>query len=214
MFVTISRQYAAGGSEVARAVAESLDWTVVDNAFIDQIAERSGYAPDYVESLEERMPTFMERFAQSSALSFPEYLISTPNMIDEPDAIRLARITRDLVAELGRQDRIVLVGRAAAAVLASERDAVHVKLVAPVAYRVRQAVDRLGLSEDEAPRVLEDTDLNRERYHQELYGRDWNDAVNYHIVLNTEALGTDGAAELIVARAHSLGWTNGPGGGK
>ena len=206
MFVTISRQYAAGGSEVAQKVADALEWTVVDNAFIDQIAERSGYAPDYVESLEERLPTFLERFAQSSALSFPEYLISTPSMIDEPDAIRLARMTRDLVAELGRQDRIVLVGRAAAAVLASEQDAIHVRLVASVEHRIRQAIERLGLPPKEAPRILEDTDLNRERYHQELYGRDWNDAVNYHMVLNTEALGPDGAAELIVTRARRLGW--------
>ena len=38
MFITISRQFAAGGSQVARQVAEELDWRVVDDAFIEEIA--------------------------------------------------------------------------------------------------------------------------------------------------------------------------------
>ena len=37
---------------------------------------------------------------------------------------------------------------------------------------------------------------------------DWEDPVNYHLVLNTAALGYDGAAALIVARARELGWTS------
>ena len=71
MFITISRQYAAGGSRVAALVAKKLVWSVVDNAFIDEIASRTGYARDDVENLEERVPSFLERLAQSSALSFP-----------------------------------------------------------------------------------------------------------------------------------------------
>ena len=45
----------------------------------------------------------------------------------------------------------------------------------------------------------------RARYNREYYHRDWNDPVNYHMVLNTEALGFDGAAEMIVARARGMG---------
>ena len=36
----------------------------------------------------------MERFAQSSALSFPEFLVSTPSAIEEPEARKLAHISR------------------------------------------------------------------------------------------------------------------------
>ena len=118
MFITLSRQFAAGGSEVAALVADTLGWTVIDNAFIDEIASRTGYSREDVESLEERVPTFMERLAQSSALSFPDVMLSTPQLTDEPEQRKLARLSRDLVAELGRRDRMVFVGRAAAAVLA------------------------------------------------------------------------------------------------
>ena len=206
MFITISRQFAAGGSEVSRRVAEELGWKVVDDAFIEEIAARTGYTPEDIKGLEERVPSFMERFAQSSAISLPENLLSSPSWIDQPDTIKLAHVSRELVQELGREDRVVLVGRAAAAVLARESSAIHVRLVASVEYRVRQAIQRLGHSETEAQARVAETDRNRELYHRDLYGRDWNDPVNYHMVLNTEAIGPDAAAELIVARARQLGW--------
>ncbi len=206
MFITISRQYAAGGSKVASLVAAALDWTVVDDDFVEQLSARSGLTPDDVAGLEERVPTFFERMAQSSALSFPEYMSQTPELLEEPTALKLAKISRQLVSELGRNDRMVFVGRASAAVLARVTDVLHVRLVASEAHRIRNAVDRLGVPEAEASKVLDTTDRNRERYHRELYNRDWNDPVLYHLVLNTELLGVDGAAKLIVARARDLGW--------
>ena len=206
MVITISRQYMAGGSDVASRVAEALGWTVVDDALIDAVAERSGFSPEDVKTLEERVPSFMERFAQSSALSSPENLLSTPSAIEEPATIQLAHVTRAVIEELGGRERLVFVGRAAAAVLARERNAIHVRLVASLESRVQEAIRQLGVSEDEARATVEERDRGRERYHKELFGRDWNDSVNYHLVLNTEILGRAGAAELIVARARALGW--------
>src|SRR5437867_11967308 len=43
--ITITRQYAAGGSDVARLVAAALDWTVIDNEFVDAVPRRAGLAP-------------------------------------------------------------------------------------------------------------------------------------------------------------------------
>jgi len=206
MFITISRQYASGGSDVAAIVAEALGWTVIDDDFVDRLSERSGLTPDDVASLEERVPTFLERLAQSSALSFPEYLSTTPEVLDEPGELKLAKLSRELVAELGRRDRMVFVGRACAAVLGREADALHVRLVASADFRVRYAVEHLGVAKEEAEGLLETTDHNRERYHREFYQRDWSDPTLYHFVLNTEWLGIEAAARVVVARAKELGW--------
>jgi len=48
MLITISRQYGAGGSEVARMVAPRLGWTVVDNEIVDRVAHLAGRTPDVV----------------------------------------------------------------------------------------------------------------------------------------------------------------------
>jgi cytidylate kinase len=206
LLITISRQYLAGASAVAMQVAEALGWTVIDDAFIHAIAERLGYSDEDVRSLEERVPSFLERFAQSSAFSLPEVLLAAPESFDEPETIKLAHATRRFVEELGHRDRIVLVGRAAAAVLASEREALHVRLVASLDHRVAEAVARLGLDPAAAREAVEARDRARARYHRELYDRDWNDPVHYHMVLNTEALGLSGAAEVVIGRARALGW--------
>lgn len=206
MLITISRQYLAGAADVARRIAAQLDWTVVDDDFIDAIAQKSGLSKDDVQSLEESVPTFLERFAQSSALSFPEFLVSTPTAMEEPDAVKLAHMTRELIEDLGRRDRIVMVGRAAAAVIARESEVLHVRLVASREYRIGLAMHELGLGEAEAAASVDERDLSRAWYHKENYGSDWNDPVHYHVVLNTELLGTDGAADLVTARARALGW--------
>jgi cytidylate kinase len=206
MFVTISRQYAAGGSLVARRVAESLGWDVVDNEFVDELARRSGFSAAEVTELDERVPTFFERFAHSSALSLPEYLATTPGALEEPGAEKLARLSRELVEELGRRDRMVMVGRAAAAVLARKHGAIHVRIVASRDYRVRAAIERLDIDPARAPGVVDATDRNRARYHREYYDREIEDAVHYHMVLNTERLGVAEAAALVAAHARALGW--------
>lgn len=206
MLITLSRQYLAGAAPVARRIADQLGWEVVDDALMDAIAEKSGYSREDVRTLEESVPTFLERFAQSSALSFPEFLVSAPNVMDEPDAVKLAHVTRELVEDLGRRDRIVVVGRAAAAILAHSSDALHVRLVGTRDDRIRLAAAEHDVPESEAAAIVDERDQNRARYHLEMYDRDWNDPLHYHMVLNTTWLGVEGAADLVVARARALGW--------
>ncbi len=207
MLITISRQFAAGGEPVGELVAQALGWRVVDTAFVDQVAERAGLPAEEVARLEERAPSFLERLARSTALQFPELFVPTgAGPVQEFEEARLLKITRGLMSELAQEGRVVVVGRGAAAVLANQSDALHVRLVAAKAFRVRVAMQAFEVSQDQATARLEETDKNRSLYHREYYDRDWNEAANYDMVLNTERLGFEGACELVVARARALGW--------
>src|SRR5439155_2141636 len=77
--VTITREYASGGSEIARLVVERLGggWTLIDNEFIDQVAHLAGLSPDEVARREERAPGLLERLAQTLAVASPEMFITT-----------------------------------------------------------------------------------------------------------------------------------------
>lgn len=204
MIITISRQFAAGGSEIARLVAERLGWTVVDNVLIDEVAARAGLTPDEVAEREERAPGFVERLARTLATSVPEFVVPEGTPVPDLSEENLLRITERVVAELASGGRVVMVGRATPAVLASHPEALHVRIVAPREARLERATERLNLSSREAERILEETDANRSRYHRQHYDRDWEDPVNYHMTLNSRALGIEGAAELIVARARAM----------
>ena len=67
MIITISRQFGAGGAEVAKRVADRLQWRVADNEFVDRVAARAGLTPDEVAVREERVPNFIERLARALA---------------------------------------------------------------------------------------------------------------------------------------------------
>jgi cytidylate kinase len=206
MLITISRQYGAGGSEVARRVAETLGWSVIDNDLVDRVATRAGLPPDEVARLEERTPTFVERLARLSAPELPEMFVPAPGVMSGFEEGKLVKITQTVVTELASAGRVVVVGRGAAAVLARKSDALHLRVVASESFRIGQAMERLGLDRETAARTLGEVDGNRARYHREYYERDWNDPVYYDLVLNTERLGFPGTADVIVARAHALGW--------
>ena len=208
MLITISRQFGAGGSEVARRVAEALEWREVDNELIEQVAARAGLPAARVAERDERCPTFVERLARTLAAATPEVFPSSDavhTMVDLPEA-DLVRITETVVREAAARGRVVVVGRAAPAVLERQANALHVRLVAPRAWRIEVAAARLGVPLAQAASVLDDTDKMRARYTREYYRRDWNDPINYHMVLNTEALGNPGAVQVIVGRARALGW--------
>ncbi|HEY9519844.1 MAG TPA: cytidylate kinase family protein, partial [Gemmatimonadales bacterium] len=98
--------------------------------------------------------------------------------------------------------------RAAPAVLSGTHEALHVKIVAPVLFRIARIREADGVDEREAERRLRESDANRARYHRHHYGRDWSDPANYHMVLNTGSLGVDGATEIIVGRARAM-WVSG-----
>jgi len=206
MLITISRQYGAGGSEVARRVADALGWRLVDNELLERVAARAGISPEDMAGIEERTPSFIERLARVLATSTPELFPPATGTVPELSEATLVRITEAVVEETARDGRAVLVGRAAPAVLARERDALHIKLVASRLFRARVTAERLGVDLKEAERVMQQTDAQRERYHREHYARDWADPVGYDMVLNTERLGYDGAAAVIVSEARRRGW--------
>ncbi len=72
MLITVSRQFGAGGSEVASRVADALGWSLVDNEFVEQVARRAGLPPEEVADREERVLSFIERLSLTMASSAPE----------------------------------------------------------------------------------------------------------------------------------------------
>ena len=203
MIITVSRQIGAGGAEVARQVADALGWRVVDNEIVAEIAERAGLSPAEVVEREERAPGFLERLVRLLMRAAPEILSAPADQDPEGDEARLVKITESVVADLAKEGRIVLVGRAAPAVLVEERDGLHVKVVAPHADRAAAVAAREGLDLAAATAVVDRSDANRARYHRDYYRRDWNDAAGYHLVLNSSALGIDQVVATIVGRAKA-----------
>jgi cytidylate kinase len=207
--ITVTRQFGAGGSEVARRVAALLGWTVIDNEFVSAVAAQAGLPAEAVAANEERVPSLMARLARALAVSSPEVFVPVESPGEPPDEERLAAVTEHVIREAAAHGRVVIVGRGGQSILAKtpHSAALHVYVTAPRDARVAAVMERLGLSEQDAAHVADTTDADRDRYVHHFYGRRRDDPANYHLVVNTALLGFDGAAAIIVCAAGQRGWS-------
>lgn len=198
--ITITRQYGAGGSEVARLVAERLGWQLIDNEFVDQVAQRAGIEPGEVAAREERSPSLIERLVRALATASPEVFVPGASPATDEQEDDLVTTTEHVIAQAGMVGNVVLVGRGAQAYLArSHANALHAFVVAPLENRIEALVKRLSVGPDEAKQQAEKMEADRDRYVQRFYQRDRRDPANYHIVVNTGLLGYAGAADVIAS---------------
>jgi cytidylate kinase len=197
-------------------VADRLGWTLIDNEFVDQVARLAGLPPEEVARREERTPGLLERLARTLAVASPEMFISTAGAAGavppptatsvEAEEAAIVQMTERVIAEAALHGRAVLVGRGAQAVLAARGNALHVYVIASRPWRRDVAVQRLGVAAADADRVVDETEKQRDRYVKSYYGRDRQDLLNYDVVLNTERLGIEGAAAVIVEEVKRRGW--------
>ncbi|HEU5184617.1 MAG TPA: cytidylate kinase-like family protein [Gemmatimonadaceae bacterium] len=203
--VTISRMYGSGGSEVAARVAQHLGWQLFDNAFVDAVAERLGISASEVEAREERTPSLVERLASALAVASPEILPPPTEQVPLSEE-RLADVTRRIIEEAVARGHAVLVGRGAQSVLGRRADVLHVFCYAPRDALVRRVAQRRAISASEAEKIVDEINKQRDHYVRTTFKRSWKAHENYHLCVNTEWLGLDGAADLIVTAARAMGF--------
>jgi CMP/dCMP kinase len=202
--ITISRMYGSGGSDVAARVAQLLGWSLFDNAFVDAVAERLGVPASEVQAREERTPSLVERLASALAVASPE-ILPPPTEQLPPSEERLAAVTRRIIEEAVARGNAVLVGRGAQSVLARRAGVLHVFCYAPREALVRRVAERRGVSRAEAEKITDEINKQRDQYVRTTFNRSWKAHENYHLAVNTEWLGIEGAAQAIVSVARRMG---------
>jgi cytidylate kinase len=202
--ITIARQFGCGGSEIGRAVAEALGARYLDRALLSEAANRIGVPEDIVSERDERIRGITEQLLSDFAIAFSGRQSERPRAARSnlpPTDAQLLAVTRSIVREVAGGGNAVIVGRGAQMILRNEPSVLHVHLVAPLATRIAYVVERYGLGQDEARRLISTEDANRIAYMRTYYNVDRDDPTLYDMVLNTGRLSQEGAVQLIVLRA-------------
>jgi cytidylate kinase len=200
--ITITRLFGSGGGEVARRVAESLGWRLVDNAFIDGMAKELHKTPAAVRAIDERAPSLAERVADALALGGGEVVAASLGTPMPPTEQRVADATRDVIEEAIAKGPVVVVGRGAQALLAERSDVLHVNCYAPHEQLVERVMLRDGLTREEADKLVRSKNQQREQYIKRNFGREWLAPEHYHLMLNTAWIGLDRSVELVLELAR------------
>lgn len=203
MIITISRMFGSGGSDVAARVARQLGWSLLDNAVVDEVADRLGVSRSEVQSLEERVPSLAERIASSLALSAPELAVPVDDApMMQTAETRIVGVTKRVMEEAVQDGNAVLVGRGAQALLADRRDALHVFCYAPRRFLVEYAIAHRGINPAHAEQEVDRRNKQREQYVQRHFSRDWRAFDNYHLCIDTGRLGIETAADVVIYAAR------------
>jgi len=197
--VTVSRLYGSGGSEVAARVARELRWSLLDNAVVDAVADRLGIAPAQVAAREERVPSLVKRLVDAMALGSQEWLTPIAAAERPPTDEQLVEVTRHIVEEAIARGPIVVVGRGAQAMLAERTDALHVFCYASRPALNARVMERDNTSAEDAARLVDDINEQRQQWVRRHWNRAWRAHENYHLSVNTEWLGIEGAVDVIVS---------------
>ena len=200
--LTISRLYGSGGSEVAAIVAKTLGWSLLDNAVVDAVASRMGLSVAEVQDREERVPSLVERLTSAMAMGSQEWMSPIADT-KRPTDEQLIEVTRHVIEEAIARGPLVVVGRGTQEMLAEREDTLHVFCYAPRKALIARTMKREGVSADEAARLVDDTNKQRDQWVRLHWERDRRAHENYDLSVNTERLGIQGAADLIVAAARS-----------
>ena len=117
---------------------------------------------------------------------------------------QIAAAQFDAIRNLAEEGDSIFVGRCADYVLRSRKDLLRVFIMAPVEFRVRTMMERQGLSEDQARRLIKQVDKDRSSYYKYYTDQAWGDIDNYDLCINSAITGIDGAVMAIAGVVRSL----------
>ena len=201
--VCISREVGAEGETVGRAVAERLGLQYVDEEVIARAAERGGVDEGQLADTEQR---------KSRVRRVIELLTDAGTAAGaagaEPASIRAEReerqreLIRAVIDEIAAEGNAVIVAHAASMALAGTEGILRVLVTASPEERVKRLVETEEVANADAARLVLESDQARADYFRAFYGVDQELPTHYDLVVNTDVLGSEHAAEVVVCAAQ------------
>ena len=182
--ITISRQVAALGDEIARELAARMNYTFIDRKQIESHIVELGFPKEKLPKYDERKPGFFASLARDR----DEYL----------NYLQLA------VIEAAAKSNVILIGRGAFAILEDLPNHIALRFVSDDKVRLSRLMNEFSWTEKQAQQRIDESDLNRRGFHKSFFNIDCDNPQFYHATLNTGLLTLDTSVMLIQSMVKSL----------
>lgn len=191
--ITMEREFASGGNEIGRRVAEKLGVKLFDRTILVEAAKRLDISPIYIGDLEETAPGSIIFNLSKTALGGSKK--DNPNLpMTEKLFLEEKRIIEEIV---GKQD-CVIVGRCASYILKDRKDCLKVFVYADKDYRIERAVETEKIAREDAKDFLRKSDKRRSSFYNTHTGWKWGDISRFDLCLNSGSLGLDACTDVLV----------------
>ena len=183
--ITISREFGSGGRTIGKMVAQNLNIPCYDAEIIHKIAQESGFSEGYIQEAGEYTPGGVLANVFSNRAYGPT------------NEDYLWKIQYQIITDLAQKGPCVIVGRCADYILRDSADCLKVFIHAGLDFRAKRIVEVYGELEASPEQRLKDKDKRRAAYHRFYTNMKWGQSQNYHIALDSGALGLERCAEII-----------------
>ena len=192
--VTISRQYASGGREVAEKLAMEYGIPFYDRALIARAAKESGFAEAAFDNVEMKATNSL---LYSIAMGMNAY--GSPDIgythLSLDDRIYIAQ--SDIIRKVADEGPCIIVGRCADYVLRERKDVINIFIWSSMPYRIKRAIERDGIEPDRAEETIIRMDKRRANYYNYHAIEKWGTVTNYHLAIQNDFRGVDKTVEVI-----------------
>ena len=194
--ITIARGFGSGGKEIALKVAEKLGIPCYERQILQMASDYSGLTESVFAEVDERLrggliAKALEKF------SFPKELVPQ-NKRFEGD-IRLFELQRIIIRELAKKNSCVIVGKCADFILRDFDNVGSFYIEAPRKQCLESIMNKTGVSEKEATKLIETTDKYRAEYYKFYSGGNyWTNPINYDATLTSARIGREKCADVII----------------
>jgi CMP/dCMP kinase len=190
--ITISRERGSGGRTVGTRLAKEMGMKLFGKEIIYEIAHSAGVATESVEKYDQETYSKWNLLVDSLRISThfsPDYGLNFNLSQIEPEIFftedKYLKTTQEILKRLASQSGVIFLGRGSQIVFKDRKDALHIRLVAPLSARVQRISEALKISLKAAARNVAELDKSRASYLQNFYGVDVNDSTFYHLTINT-----------------------------
>ena len=190
--VCISHATGANGGAVGRAVAERLGFQYVDDEVIAEAAEWAEIDPALVADAERRKPLVARLLGHMAEGGVSQQLASGQWARTAPTDADLRVLITEVLRSLADKGSVVIVSHAASFALAG-REVLRVLVTASDETRAQRV--------PEGAKQVRREDGNRADYLKRFYGVERELPTHFDLVINTDVLTPEKAADIIVAAA-------------
>jgi uncharacterized protein len=198
--VCISHAAGAGGEEVGRLVAERLGFLYVNEEIVARAAAKGGVdAADVAD--EERRKSLAARalnaIAQGGGEAWALGAVGPLSSREELDSDDIRSLIRETIEQTAARGKAVIVAHAASYAIGHGDGVLRVLVTASPETRTTRVAEAEGLDQAAAARAVKESDAGRADYLKRFYDVREESPTHYDVVLNTDALTVEQAAELI-----------------
>lgn len=178
--ITIGREFGSGGRELGKRLSEALGYAYYDDEILTAIAQHSGLAKSYVDSVVENVS--MQPYPIVYGKTFMTPSISNDNHW------KIIQSQNEVLKELADKSDCVFVGRCADVIL-RDRNPLNLFVYADMEHKLARCKAKASrdenLSDKEMVKLIKETEKKRQRYYTAVTDQKWGAKEHYHLCINT-----------------------------